>query len=139
MSYIYNNMPINQQAQQYQLQQVQTVQYVQQIQVINGIPMQVTVPVVVTQNVLVNANQPVANQPVANQPSSNQPSSNQPIVNQLQQVSNNSRPNTSSVSTNSGRPMMDPITPPTYQTINLSNANGQIGGIGFPVNFVIRR
>ena len=112
--YIVNNMPI---------------QYVQQIQVINGIPMQVTVPVVVTQNVLVNANQPVVNQP----------SSNQPIVNQLQQVSNNSRPNTSSVSTNSGRPMMDPITPPTYQTINLSNANGQIGGIGFPVNFVIRR
>lgn len=81
--------------------------------------MQVMVPVIVTQNILVNINQPITyQQNVLN-------TSSRPII-----------PASSVSSSTNLRPMMDPITPPTYQTINL---NKQSTSVNLPVNFVIRR
>ncbi len=56
---------------------------------------------------------------------------------QTQQLQTQQLPtqNVNSVSGSNQRPMMQPIVPPTYQTISLSN--NPI--VGFPVSYVVRR
>lgn len=108
MSYIFNNSCVQSTQQVQTVQNVQTVQYVQQIQIINGIPMQVMVPVVTNHQIITN----------------------QPIITNQHNIQQNS------TQTNSNRPMMDPIKPPSYVSIQpLNTANV----LNIPINYVVRR
>jgi hypothetical protein len=109
--YALNNNTIGQvQFGQVQSGQIQTVQVSQNIQYINGIPHLATHYI---------------QQPI-------QTFQQLPMQSQIVQTQT---PSINSAYGSNQRPMMQPIIPPTYQTITLSNNPT----IGFPISYVIRK